>query len=310
VLQRFPRPAQWYGYYLPLFPFATRRMDLSAYNVVISSDAATVKGAPCGKAVHICYCHSPMRYVWQSYEIYRRAAGPVGRHVLQAFRKSLRQWDYEAAQSVTHFVANSQNVQRRIQECYGRQSRVIYPPVDTERFVVATPLQPVEESFLVVSQLVPYKRIDLLIDAFNRCRRRLIVIGDGPERGRLESLAGPTIRFLGPQSDASVVEAMQQSNAFVFAGEEDFGIVMAEAQACGKPVVALGRGGAKEIVEPGISGILFEEASTECLIDALERFDRASFNPVRIRASALRFSPGRFRREFGEFVRETVGRCS
>jgi glycosyltransferase involved in cell wall biosynthesis len=311
MLQHLPRATQWYRYYLPLFPLATRRMDLSAYDVVISSDAATVKGVQCGQAIHICYCHSPMRYVWQSYEIYHRAAGPIGRHVLGACRKTLCEWDYEAAQRVTHFVANSKNVQRRIYECYGRQSRVIYPPVGVDRFEIALQRRPtMEESFLVVSQLVPYKRIDLLIHAFNRCRRRLTVIGDGPERGRLECLAGKTIRILGPQSDASVVAAMQEATAFVFAGEEDFGIVMAEAQACGKPVIALGRGGANEIVEPGISGLLFEEPSTECIIDALDRFDRAAFDPLKVRASALRFSPERFRRELGEFVGQSVGKLN
>lgn len=306
LLQRFPGASQWYRYYLPFFPFATRSLNLSEYDLVISSDAATVKGARCGNATHICYCHTPMRYVWQGYETCHRAAGPLERRALRFFRNGLREWDYKAAQRVTHFVANSKNVQRRIQECYGRESRVIYPPVNCERFVIDSQNPQGQESFLVVSQLVSYKGIDLLVDAFNRCGRRLTVIGDGPERGRLEARARENIRFLGSRSDADVVEAMQKCRAFVFAGEEDFGIVMAEAQACGKPVIALGRGGANEIVEPGVSGILFEEDSVESLLDAIDRFDLTTFDPIAIRESALRFGRERFLREFAELVTETV----
>jgi glycosyltransferase involved in cell wall biosynthesis len=248
-----------------------------------------------------------MRYIWYGYETYHRPAGPVGRKVLKALRDRLCLWDYAAAQRVTHFVANSRNVQKRIEECYGRESCVIYPPVDTQRFSIGSKVAPSGESFLVVSQLVPYKRMDVLVDAFNTCRRHLTVIGDGPERRRLQKRAGPTIRFVGWQSDPAVVQAMQQCTAFVFAGEEDFGIVIAEAQACGKPVIALGRGGAKEIVEPGVTGILFEEQTSESVIDALNRFDRITFDPLTIRASALKFGRERFLREFAELIAEKTG---
>jgi len=305
VLQALPNASKWYRYYLPLFPLATRRMDLSTYDLVISSDAATVKGARCGNAVHICYCHTPMRYVWQGYDTYRAAAGKVQAGVLGVIRKRLCDWDYKAAQRVTHFVANSRNVQRRIRESYGRESCVIYPPVDTDRFFIA-PGSVRDSSFLVVSQLVPYKRIDLLVDAFTRCQKPLTIIGDGPERKRLEDRAGTTIRFLGRQSDAAVVDAMQHCKAFVFSGEEDFGIVMAEAQACGKPVIALGRGGAMEIVTQGESGILFQEDSVDAVIDAIQRLDRATFDPVAIRQSALRFGFQRFAQEFSKLVADAV----
>jgi glycosyltransferase involved in cell wall biosynthesis len=306
-LQHLPNATQWYRYYLPLFPWATQRLNLSDYDLIISSDAATVKGVRGGGAMHICYCHTPMRYVWNGYETYRRMAGPVSRHALSAFRESLSRWDYDAAQRVTLFVANSRNVQQRIRECYGRESCVIYPPVDTERFAPGLEVRSNGEFFLVVSPLVSYKRVDLLVDAFNKCRRRLIVIGDGPERRRLEGRAGPTVRFMGARSDAEVVEAMQQCRAFVFAGEEDFGIVMAEAQACGKPVIAFGRGGAAEIVEAETTGVLFEEQSVDCLIDALERFDGMGVDSGAIRKSALRFGRERFLREFGELVVREVG---
>jgi glycosyltransferase involved in cell wall biosynthesis len=303
LLQRLPRATEWYRYYLPFFPFATERMDLTGYDVIISSDAATVKGVRGGEATHICYCHTPMRYVWSGYETYRRAGLP-GR-ALGAFRKRLCRWDYEAAQRVTLFVANSRTVQRRIKECYGRESCVIYPPVDTERFSPSWMMPNGArrgESFLVVSPLVPYKRVDLLIEAFNKCRRPLTIIGDGPERRKLEPLAGPTIRFLGAQPDAAVVTAMQQCRAFVFAGEEDFGIVMAEAQACGTPVIAFGRGGAAEIVSPGVTGLLFEEQSVDSVLAALDEFERMTFDPQEIRRSALRFGRQRFLQEFSDLV--------
>ena len=301
-LQHFPKSTQWYRYYLPFFPLATERLDMSGYELIVSSDAATVKGVRSGDATHICYCHTPMRYVWSGYGTYRRMAGALSRHALKAVRGSLCRWDYAAAQRVTHFVANSRAVQKRIAECYGRKSEVIYPPVDTERFSPGGRARTSEGSFLVVSPLVSYKRIDLLVDTFNKCRRNLTVIGDGPERERLQALAGPTVRVLGAVSDESVVQAMQQCTAFVFAGEEDFGIAMAEAQACGKPVIAFGRGGAAEIVIPHVSGVLFDEQSVESLADALDRFDGMTFDPRVIRQSSLRFSRDRFLREFAELI--------
>lgn len=301
LLQRLPRARKWYPYYLPLFPLATQRMNLTAYDLVISSDAATVKGVRAAGAMHICYCHTPMRYVWDGYEVYRQASGPIARRALEAVRPNLCRWDFEAAQHVTHFVANSRNVQKRIRECYKRESCVIYPPVDTERFTVAAS-QSTGDSFLMVSQLVPYKRVDLLVDAFNQCKRPLTIIGDGPERRKLEQRAGSSIRFLGAQPDTAVVRAMRECKAFVFAGEEDFGIVMAEAQACGKPVIALGKGGAAEIVNQNETGILFTEPSVESILDALERFDRTRFSSLVIRESALRFGRDRFQREFRELL--------
>jgi glycosyltransferase involved in cell wall biosynthesis len=301
-LQHFPNATRWYRYYLPFFPLATERLDLKGYELVVSSDAATVKGVSAGRATHICYCHTPMRYVWNGYDTYHRMAGTISRQALHAFRNRLCRWDHAAAQRVTLFVANSRTVQKRIAESYGRQSEVIYPPVDTHRFQPSIEFIPKTGSFLVVSPLVPYKRVDILVEAFNKCRRKLVVIGDGPERRRLESRAGPTVRILGPQSDSEVVRAMQQCAAFVFAGEEDFGIVMAEAQACGKPVIAFGRGGAAEIVDPPATGVLFEEQCVDSLIDALDRFDRTSFDPLAIRASALRFSRERFLHEFSSLI--------
>jgi glycosyltransferase involved in cell wall biosynthesis len=307
ILQNLPRSKQWYPYYLPLFPVATRRLDLRGYDLVISSDAAIMKGIRTNaNAMHICYCHSPMRCIWSGYESYRRAAGPIARLALSAVRNHLCQWDYEAAQRVDYFVANSENVKNRIQKFYGRESVVVHPPVDTRRFAISPCTSERDSFFLTVSQLVPYKKIDLIVDAFNRCTRPLVVIGDGPERPKLERRAGKNIRFAGSVSQREVVDAMQRCKAFVFAGEEDFGIVMAEAQACGTPVVALGKGGALEIVEDNLTGVLFNDESVDSLLEALDRLEHASFHTEQIRASALRFTCQRFSDEFSSLVRQVV----
>lgn len=306
-LQKFPARARWYRYYLPLFPAATETFELKGYDLVISSDAAVIKGIRTdANAAHICYCHTPMRCLWSGYETRSRAAGPLAELALSAIRNRLRQWDYNAAQRVNYFVANSENVRDRIRKSYCRESVVIYPPVDTRSFFIASPATQRESYFLTVSQLVPYKRIDLIVDAFNRCKRPLVIIGDGPERRRLERQAGRNIRFEGWLPQSQVIDAMQRCKAFVFAGEEDFGIVMAEAQACGTPLIAFGRGGALEIVEDNTTGILFYELSADSLLAALDRFDRASFDSQLVRTSALRFTPQRFLDEFSAFVGNTL----
>jgi glycosyltransferase involved in cell wall biosynthesis len=302
-LQKFPRSSQWYRYYLPLFPAATEQLDLRGYDLVISSDAATVKGIRTDAgATHICYCHTPMRCLWSGYRTYCQTSGPVSRVALSAIRNRLCRWDYEAAQRVSHFAANSENVRNRIRTWYDRESMVIYPPVSTDRFVVSPQGFQRDNFFLVVSQLVPYKRVDLVVEAFNKCGRRLVVIGDGPERPKLQRRAARNIRFVGSLPQAKVIEAMQRCKAFVFAGEEDFGIVMAEAQACGTPVVALGRGGATEIVEDNFTGILFEEESVDSLLAAVDRFEKTFFDSNLIRASAFRFTRQRFSEKFSSLV--------
>lgn len=302
-LQRMPRATRWYPFYLPLFPRATESLDLADYDLIVSSDAATLKGVRARPgAVHICYCHTPMRYVWSGYETYRRSAGPLGRLFLPAFAERLRRWDFEAAQRVTHFVANSWNVAERIRRYYYRESTVIYPPVDTEFFAPDTRGEQIGDYFLAASQLVPYKRIDLIVEAFNRCGLPLVVIGEGSEQTRLARSAKSNLRLLGPQPAAVLRTYMQAARAFVFAGEEDFGIVMAEALACGTPVIAFGRGGATEIVEHGRTGILFQEQTADSLIAALRKSETLAFPRTLLRDAALRFARGRFLREFTGLV--------
>lgn len=306
-LQHLPRAARWYPRYLPLFPLASERLDLRGYPLVITSDAATLKGVRIDPgAMHICYCHTPMRYVWSAYDTYYRASGPLTRLLLPPIAAWLRRWDYRAAQQVTHFVANSRTVAERIRRTYRRESTVIYPPVDTDYFQPAEHTSEREDYFLVVSQLVPYKRIDLAVETFNRNGRPLVVMGEGPERSKLERRARPNIRFLGAQPRAALRQALQRARALVFPGEEDFGIVMAEAQACGTPVIAFGCGGATEIVADGVTGILFDEQTAGSLAQELERFAPHRFDPAVIRASARRFARERFQQEFAEFVERVL----
>lgn len=307
-LQRLPRATRWYPRFLPLFPMATERLDLRGYPLVITSDAATMKGVRTDPgAIQICYCHTPMRYVWSGFETYYRSAGLLTRLVFPPVAAWLRRWDYQAAQRVTHFVANSQTVAERIRHYYHRESTVIYPPVDTDYFKPALSSEKREDFFLAVSQLVPYKRIDLAIEAFNRNGRQLVVIGEGPERAKLQRRARGNVRLLGAQPRATLRQAMQRARALVFPGEEDFGIVMAEAQACGTPVIAFGRGGASEIVTDGATGILFPQQTAASLEAGLKRFDVEGFVSAAIRESALRFSAERFMREFAELAARVTG---
>ena len=306
-LQRLPRATRWYPYYLPLFPLATERLDLRGYPLVITSDAATLKGVRTEPgAIHICYCHTPMRYVWSGYDTYSRSGGPLARLLLPPVAAWLRRWDYQAAQRVTHFVANSQTVAERIRRYYHRESTVIYPPVDTDYFLPPATRGKREDFFLVVSQLVPYKRIDLAVEAFNRSGRRLLVIGEGSERRALERRAHTNIRFLGFKSCEVLRQALQRARALIFPGEEDFGIIMAEAQACGTPVIAFRRGGASEIVADGATGILFDQQTPDSINDSLARFEQTEMDPDAARYSALRFNRERFLHEFAEFVGQAL----
>jgi len=311
-----------YRYLLPLFPRAVESFDLQGFDLVISSSHCVAKGARPPEGVpHLCYCHTPMRYVWDQYQQYfgPGRANPLVRAAVATVAPKLRRWDVSSADRVDHFVANSECVGDRIRRHYGRPAAVVYPPVDLERFRPALTRETREDFYLVLGALVPYKRVDLAVEAFNRTGRRLVIAGDGSELSRLGKMAGPGVSFLGRVTDEEVVDLLSRCRAFLFPGEEDFGITAVEAQAAGAPVIAYGRGGALETVvgmqdggqveaelelEP--TGVFFHERSPEELIQAVERLESHEFSPGALRASAARFGRDRFKREMRSQVQQLL----
>jgi len=301
-IQRLPFGLRRFRAYLPLFPLAAEQLDLSGYDLVVSSDASLIKAvrAPAG-APHVCYCHSPPRYLWDLYDVYRREeANLLQKLLMPPVAHYLRMADHLAAQRVDHFIANSRAVAARINRHYRRPARVIYPPVDVEFFAQAR--RAPEDFYLFVGQLVAYKKADLAIQAATQMGRKLVVIGDGPQRARLERLAGPTVRFVGWASDELLRDHYARCRALVFPNEEDFGIVPVEAQAAGAPVIALARGGALETVRDGVTGIHFEAQNTAGLIEAIQRFERSEFDPQACRENARQFDRSIFLAHMTEFL--------
>jgi glycosyltransferase involved in cell wall biosynthesis len=315
-LQRLPGLAREHRYYLPLFPAAVRGFDLRGYDLILSLSHCVAKAArrPSG-AVHVCYILSPMRYAWDQFEAYmagRRASWLV-RWAAARAAEGLRRWDAATAGRVDRYVAISRHVARRVERYYARVADVIYPPVDLDRFRLGTGPG---DYYLVVSALVPYKRVDLAVEAFSRLGLPLRVVGDGPEARRLRALAGPSVAFLGWLPDPQVAEVLRDCRALVFPGEEDFGLAPLEAQACGRPVIAFGRGGVTETVVPleqagvggelgkGSTGLFFSEQSVDALIEAVGRFEAAAdqFDPAAIRAHVLPFNRERFQRELKAYL--------
>jgi glycosyltransferase involved in cell wall biosynthesis len=312
-LQFFPQVHRYYRYLLPLMPLAAR-WRIPDCELVLSSSHCVAKAAqPPPGVPHICYCHTPMRYAWHMRSAYFGKTPRLKARMLERFLARLRDWDRRTADRVTHFIANSRVVQQRIRECYDRPSTVIYPPADTDFYTPSTLRR--EEYYLVLSAFAPYKRLDLAVAACTRLGRRLVVIGSGQDEKRLRSLAGPTIRFLGWQTDVAIRDHLRCCRALLFPGEEDFGIVPVEAQACGTPVIALGRGGATETVVPlgnrsslEPTGIWFEEQTVECLVAALERFESVAshLSPAAARRQALKFNQDRFQNQIFGFVEQVL----
>lgn len=291
-LQRIPFAKKRHQPFLPLMPMAFEQFDMSEYDLVITTNSACAKGVITRPgALNICYCYTPCRYIWDLYHDYTRDLR--GRGLFAPVAHWLRVWDRLSADRVDHFIGISHEVAARIRRHYRREPEVIYPPVDVDR--IRPNGRPPEDFYLVVARLVPYKRIDLAVQAATRLGRRLIVVGDGSARRRLESLAGPTVEFLGRQSDERVADLMSRCRAFLFPGWEDFGIAPVEAQAAGRPVIAYGRGGAAETVVDGATGVLFEEQTAEAVVEAMLRADRISFDPAVCRRNAERFGNGVFR---------------
>jgi glycosyltransferase involved in cell wall biosynthesis len=301
---RLPAAARLYRHLLPLYPATIPSLRVSAgTRLLLTSDASVIKGLSVSPATtHVCYCHSPPRYLWGLQETYLKhtaGLGLLGRTAFRAVTPYLRRFDYEAAQRVDFFLANSTFVQGRIREHYGRDSEVIHPPVSVDDFRWD---QPKADFYLIVSEMVAYKRVDLAVQAFNLLNRKLVVIGGGPEMDRLRTLAGPNITFLGRQPFPVLKEHFERCRAFVFPTVEDFGITPLEAQAAGSPVIALGIGGALETVVAGQTGRFFAEQTVENLVEAVKAFETETYSAATCRANAERFRPEIFRARIREFL--------
>jgi glycosyltransferase involved in cell wall biosynthesis len=302
-LARVPFARTHHRWFLPFYPLAFATIRTRGYDLVISSAHAFAKMVPSEGVPHLCYCYSPPRYLWDLQETYQRDSGTAGR-ILGLSAPFLRRVDRFAARRVDQFVAISHNIADRIERAYGRPSAVVYPPVGLKPFDPGSSRR--GEALLSLGRLVPYKRVDLAIEAANLLHIPLLIAGDGPERARLERLAGPTVTFLGEVSEGRAGELMESCRLMLFCAEEDFGIAPLEANAHGLPVVALGRGASRETMQDEISGILFDYPTVESLADAIERAQAHPWVDALVRANAERFTAARFRREFAEQVRQLL----
>ena len=288
LLQHLPNLDRRFRHYFMLYPFAVENFDLSEYDLIFSSSSGYAKGVRRRRnAIHVCYCHTPMRWVWR-YDDYvaREGFGKISRVALPFLLWGLRKWDLRASRQPNYYIANSRLVAQRIKKIYGREAFVIPPPIDVNRFHMS---DEIDDYYLVLSRLMPYKRIDLAIEACKRLNRRLIVIGDGPDRARLEKLADDRIEFLGRQPDAIVNYYAARCRALMFPGEEDFGMAPLEANAAGRPVIAFRGGGAIETVEEDVTGVFFDEANSQSLAAAMEKFEGLRWDQYTLRSHAEKF---------------------
>jgi glycosyltransferase involved in cell wall biosynthesis len=305
-IQKLPQAKRRYQKYLPLMPLALEQLDLRSYDLVISSESGPAKGVITSPdTLHICYCHTPMRYVWDMYQDYLGNAGRITQLLMPPLIHYLRLWDFVSAARVDHFIANSHHVAKRIQKHYRRDATVIYPPVDTAAF---TPSTSHEDFYLIVAQLVGYKRTDLAIEAFNRMGKPLIIIGDGEQFNQLCAQAKPNVKIMGRQPFSVIQDHYAKCNALIFPGEEDFGIVPVEAMASGRPVIAYRKGGALETVLEGITGLFFDQQTPEALIQAIEHYEatQQQFNSEYIIQHAKCFSRETFSTKMQQFIKTTM----
>lgn len=318
-LQKIPLARKFHRHMMPLYPAATEALDLRGFDLVISSDSGPVKGVRVDEGgVHICYCHSPMRYLWDEYETYRAGMGAVTRAVFTATASRVREWDVRSAQRVTWFLANSAYVAQRIKRCYGRESTVVHPPIDLRRGRL---LPETGQTYLCAGRLVGYKKTELMIEACRRLGRELRIAGTGPDEAKLKRLAGTGVTFLGGVSTEALWQEYANCRALLFAADEDFGMVPLEAQACGRPVIAYGAGGSLETVRglrgdayrpqtEASTGVYFGAQTVEAVMDGILRFEAAEaagqFEPARIQQWAAEFDTPVFLRRMHEFVTKHV----
>lgn len=309
-INRLPKARKLYQTYLPLMPLALDQLDLSGYDLVISSESGPAKGIVTSPdAAHICYCHSPMRYVWDLYHEYTAGMSLPKRILAAPIMHYMRIWDKTSATDPDMVIANSSFIARRVKKCWGRDAEVVHPPVAVDNFS-PLPKDQKKNFYLCFGELVPYKRADLAVKAFSRpgCERELIVIGQGEQLDYLKKIAGPKVTFLGRQPDGAVKQYLANCRALVFPGLEDFGIIPVEALASGTPVIAYGRGGVKDTVEDGQNGIFFYNQTEEDLLAAVERFEEQedSFDPARLALEAKRFTEENFTAEMRKLVDEVL----
>ena len=302
-LQRLRPTSRTFRPLLPFYPHAVESFDLRGYDTVISSSSAWAHGVLVDPgAVHVCYCHNPFRYAWTEREATLQARNPLVRPALRVLLSQWRQWDWIAAQRVDRYVSNSRTTAERVRRYLGRESTVLYPPVEIDRFMPGN----VGQHYAVLAELMAHKRIDVAVEAFSRTGLPLVVIGDGPEGRRLRRLAGPSVTFTGRVSDARVAELLASSRALVVTACEEFGIAAVEALAAGRPVIALGEGGVRESVEPGVTGVFYERNDADALADAVLSFDALAIDPAACRAAAERFSVQRFQNRLASIVDEAT----
>ncbi|UZO81880.1 glycosyltransferase [Aquimarina sp. ERC-38] len=305
-IQNLPTARKNHRKFLQLFPYAVEQLDLRPYELIISSSASIAKGILTNQnQLHICYCHSPMRYAWDFYHEYLEEAnlttGIKGMYAKYVLNK-IRIWDVINSNRVDHFIANSKYIAGRIKKVYNREATVIYPPVDVKEFEFSDQKQ---EYYFTASRMVSYKRIDLIVKSFSKLKtKKLIVAGDGPDFEKIRKIAGDNIEFVGFTSLKKLKNYLKYAKAFIFAAEEDFGIIPVEAQACGTPVIGYGKGGLKETVIEKVTGIFFNDQSVDSLINAVEEFEKLSFDYATIRKHSLKFSKERFEKEIKQFVED------
>jgi glycosyltransferase involved in cell wall biosynthesis len=306
-IQKLPGATRHYQKYLPLMPMALEEFDLRGYDLVISSESGPAKGVIAAPdALHICYCHSPMRYLWDHYHHYRASAGWLARQVMPPLFHYLRQWDTTSAARVDHFVANSNFIRQRIGRAWRRDADVVHPPVATHEF---RPTRDVTDRYLWVGQMTGYKRPDIVVDAFNRLGLPLLMVGDGDMAAEIQRQAGPNVKIMPRLDFAQLKEAYASCKALIFSAEEDFGIVPVEANASGRPVIGYARGGINDSIIPGETGLFFNEQTPDSIISTVTQFEKwlPEFDPTAALSNAARFAPEHFDQGFLAAVRKARG---